>query len=54
MKQMTEAELRTALTKAYEQGADHTLEEERGARMLDHVEYDKRREEFIETIIQSL
>lgn len=50
MKQMTEAELRAALTKAYDEGARLS----KAHRYLKVVTREKHRDELIETIIQSL
>lgn len=50
MKQMTEAELRAMLTKAYDEGARLS----KVHRYLKVVTRHKHRDEFIETILQSL
>lgn len=54
MKQMTESQLRELLSKAFHKGNDLALDQERGAPLLDHVEWDKVHDDFIQKLIDSI
>lgn len=54
MKQMTEESLRDLLEKAFDEGSEMTLDEERGGPLSDAKTWDAKRNEKIQTLIDSL